>query len=65
MKRSEVGVEEDEVVVAAAAAGGSFYTPRRSLVIHCYADVICDAFIHVEEGNRGRIESNRRPLTSL
>lgn len=42
-----------------------FYNLRRALVIHSHADVICAAFIHVEEGNRGRIESNRRPLTSL
>ena len=48
-----------------ALRGGVFYNLRRALVIHSHADVICAAFIHVEEGNRGRIESNQRPRTSI
>lgn len=42
-----------------------FYILQGAAVIHHHADVICDAFIHVEEGNRGRRESNHCPLTSL
>lgn len=51
---SEVEGGEDEDVVV----GRGFYILRRALVIHRHADVIYDAFIHVEEGNRGRIESS-------